>query len=229
MISGWRVLTMAEMHGRDQVRRRLAIGLLVALPLSFYASAAGGDGARPFVAGGVGLAFSVSGVTLFSVLSSNEVDQRLVLCGYRPVELLLGRVLFLGPFGIALAVAFALLMTAVSHPERPWLLGLGAVAAALQSVPFGLAVGSAFSKDLEGTLVIIGVVGMQLALDADAFVAGLLPFHGAQRVITAGAVGHGAVLAPLLVTAAYGLGLFVVARIVVARRVRITRHPQPER
>jgi hypothetical protein len=227
--SWWRVVTMAEMHGRDQLRRRMAIGLLVALPLSFYASAASGQGERAFVAGGVGMAFSVSGVTLFSVLSSQDVDQRLVLSGYRPVELLLGRVLFLGPFGVVLAAGFAALMTAVSHPARPWLMALGVVTVALQSVPFGLAVGSAVSKDLEGTLVVIGVVGMQLALAEDAFVAKLLPFHGPQRVITAGAAGHGAVAVPLLVTAAYGLALFVFARLVVARRVRITRHPRPER
>jgi hypothetical protein len=31
------------------------------------------------------------------VLSSRDVDQRLVLCGYRPIELLLGRLLFPGP------------------------------------------------------------------------------------------------------------------------------------
>ena len=31
-----RVLIMAEMHGRDLTRRHVALGLLVALPLSFY-------------------------------------------------------------------------------------------------------------------------------------------------------------------------------------------------
>lgn len=228
MSAVWRVLTMAEMHGRDQLRHRLAIVLLLALPLSFYASAAGSDSSRAFVAGGVGMAFSVSGVTLFSILSSREVDQRLVLAGYRPVELLLGRALFLGPFGLVIAAGFATLMVRVSHPASAPVLALGVGVVALQSVPFGLAVGAAAPKDLEGTLVIIGVVGMQLALADDAPVAKVLPFHGAQQIIAAGADGHGAILVPLLVTGGYALVLLTLARVLISDRVQITRHPPLE-
>ena len=71
---------MGEMHGRDLTRRHVALGLLVALPLSFYL-ASSAQATESFVAGGVGMAFSVSGATLFSILSSTEVDQRLVLGG----------------------------------------------------------------------------------------------------------------------------------------------------
>ena len=87
MTAPQRVVMMAEMHGRDLVRRRVALALLVALPLSFYlASAGSGDGA--VATGGVGMAFAVAGAALFSELSSADVDQRLVLGGYRPFELL---------------------------------------------------------------------------------------------------------------------------------------------
>ena len=95
-----RVLTMCEMHGRDLMGHHIAVAMLVALPLTFYFASASEHGSDPFVAGGVGMAFSIAGATLFSVLSSREVDQRLVLGGYRPIELLLGRLLFLGPFGL---------------------------------------------------------------------------------------------------------------------------------
>ena len=41
-----RIGVMAEMHGRDLLRRRVALALLVMLPLSFYlASSDGGQGA----------------------------------------------------------------------------------------------------------------------------------------------------------------------------------------
>jgi MFS family permease len=159
-----RVLTMGEMHGRDLLRHHAAIGLLIVLPLSFYLSAASSNSERAFVAGGVGMAFSISGATLFSILSSREVDQRLVLSGYRPIELLLGRLLFLAPFGLVIAAGFAGLMSVVSHPARPWLLGLAVGVVAAQAVPFGLAVGATVPRELEGTLVLIGVVGMQLAM-----------------------------------------------------------------
>ena len=80
-----RIMIMTEMHGRDLMRRHAALALLVALPLCFFLASMG-SGTHAVVAGGVGMAFSVSGATLFSVLSSEEVDQRLVLGGYRPLH-----------------------------------------------------------------------------------------------------------------------------------------------
>ncbi|MEP6622909.1 MAG: hypothetical protein ABJC79_00555, partial [Acidimicrobiia bacterium] len=169
-------------------------------------------------------AFSVSGATLFSVLSSGEVDQRLVLAGYRPHELLFGRLLFLAPMGIAIAGAFTLLMTVVSHPTRPALTLVGLAAVALVSIPFGLAVGSAVPRELEGTLVLIGVVGLQLAIEPTSPVAHVLPFYGPRTLIASSLGASGPILWPLLLTMAYGIGLFVLARLLVGRRVGVERH-----
>jgi hypothetical protein len=218
-----RILIMAEMHGRDLTRRHVALGLLVALPLAFYL-ASRGSGTRSIVAGGVGMAFSVSGATLFSILSSAEVDQRLVLAGYRPIELLLGRVFFLAPLGTAIALAFSTIMVIGSQPARPWLTFVGVEAVALLSIPFGLAVGAAVPRELEGTLVLIGVVGMELAVNPDSAIAKVLPFYGPQQLITSSLSDHGPILGPLLLTAVYGLGLLFLARLFVSRRVDVTRH-----
>jgi len=218
-----RIVIMAEMHGRDLTRRHAALGLLVALPLSFYLASMG-SGDKSIVNGGVGLAFAVSGATLFSILSSSEVDQRLVLSGYRPHELLLGRLAFLGPLGLAIAAGFSVLMGAVSQPTRPWLTFVGVAAVALLSIPFGLAVGAAVPRELEGTLVLIGVVGMQLALDRHSLVSRLLPFHGAQELITSSLAVHGPIAWPLIETFLYGMALFVLARVLVASRMEVTRH-----
>lgn len=224
MSSFRRIVIMAEMHGRDLTRRHVALGLLIALPLSFY-FASMGSGDRSIIAGGVGMAFAVSGATLFSILSSSEVDQRLVLVGYRPLDLLVGRLLFLGPLGLTIAAGFSGLMIVVSHPERPWLTLLGVGAVALQSIPFGLAVGAAVPRELEGTLVLIGVVGMQLAVDQDSLVSKLLPFYGPQELISSSLSSDGPVAGPLVLTALYGLGLLIVARVFLARRIGVTRHP----
>ncbi|MEZ5239311.1 MAG: hypothetical protein R2716_10335 [Microthrixaceae bacterium] len=219
-----RVAIMAEMHGRDLLRRRVALALLVALPLSFYLASLG-SGDRSITAGGVGMAFAVSGATLFSVMSSTEVDQRLVQGGYRPADLLLGRVAFLGPLGLAIGAGFGLLMTVVSDPPRPAMVYLGLALVAMQSIPVGLAVGVAVRRELEGTLLLIGIVGLQMAVDSDTAVARALPFWGPQRVIEAGLDASGGIGTYLLVTALYAAGLFLVARILVARHVGIVRHP----
>jgi hypothetical protein len=218
-----RVMIMAEMHGRDLTKRHAALGLLVALPLSFYLASMG-SGGKSIVAGGVGMAFAISGATLFSVLSSGEVDQRLVLCGYRPHELLLGRLVFLGPMGLAIAAGFGVLMSTITEPTRPWLTFIGLAAVALLSIPFGLAVGAAVPRELEGTLVLIGVVGMQLAVNPASAVSRVLPFYGPQELISSSLVADGPIAGPLVLTFLYGMALFVLARLLVTRRVAVTRH-----
>jgi len=231
MANGRRVLIMAEMHGRDLVRRHAVLALLVALPLAFYLSS-DPTGQKGVTAGGVGMAFAIAGATFFSTLSSAEVDQRLVLGGYRPIELLLGRLMFLGPLGLVIAVGFTVLMAAFSHPEEPWVLLLGVGAVALESIPLGLAVGAGIAQELEGTLVIIGIVGIQMAANPDSMVAKVLPFHAPQALITAGVEGQGAILLPLLWTVLYGVGLMVLARIFLGSRLDVVAHragaPQPE-
>ena len=217
-----RILIMAEMHGRDLIRRHAALGLLIALPLSFYLASASTGGAVS--AGGVGMAFAVSGASLFSVLSSQEVDQRLVLAGYRPVELLFGRLVFLGPLGLAIGGAFSALMAIMSAPARPWVMALGVAAVALESVAFGLAVGALVPLELEGTLVLIGVVGVQLAVQLRSAVSKTLPFYGPRRLIASSLATHGPLAGPLLQTAVYGIALLAITRVFISRRVDIERH-----
>jgi len=86
------VATIAEMQGRDLGRRRIALTLLAGLPLAFYGALAGHDPAA-IIPGGIAMAFALSGAAIFSVLSSLEVDQRLALAGFAPLELLAGRLI----------------------------------------------------------------------------------------------------------------------------------------
>ena len=223
MNAALRVLIMAEMHGRDLIRRHIALALLVALPLTFYFTSTG-SGKAAVAAGGIGLAFAVAGATLFSSLSSLEVDQRLILAGYRPFELLLGRLLFLGPVGLLMAAAFSALMAGISHSSNVWFLVLGVAMVALQSVPLGLAIGAVVPRELEGTLVLIGIVGTQLAVRSTGVVAKTLPLYGPRRLIQDSITGHGQVWGPLAQTALYGLALLVVARLSLGPRLSVTRH-----
>jgi hypothetical protein len=65
---------------------------------------------------------------------------------------------------------------------------------------------------------------MQLALEPTSVVSQLLPFHGAQELITSSLAARGPVAWPLIETLLYGAALFVLARVLVARRVEVTRH-----
>lgn len=219
-----RIAVLAEMHGRDLLRRRAALVLLVLLPLSFYFSSGSGDGRYAVSAGGIGMSFAVAGASLFSILSSAEVDQRLVLIGYRPLELLLGRLAFLVPLGLAISLLFGAVMIPGSDPERPLVLLLGLAAVALVSVPFGLAVGAAVPRELEGTLVLIGIVGMQMAADIDAGMSKVLPFYGARRLLIASVDEGSGLGGPGLQTLLYGLALLAVGWVFTARSVGVQRH-----
>jgi len=219
-----RTVVLAEMHGRDLLRRRAALVLLVLLPLSFYFSSGSGDGRPAVSAGGIGMSFAVAGASLFSILSSGEVDQRLVLSGYRPIELLVGRLAFLIPLGFAIAALFAVVMITGSEPERPVVLVLGLAAVALVSVPFGLAIGAAVPRELEGTLVLIGIVGMQMAADIDAGLSKVLPFYGPRRLLVASLAEGRALAGPVLQTLLYGAALLAVGWLFTTRRVQVQRH-----
>lgn len=218
-----RIVILAEMHGRDMLRRHVAIALLVALPVSFYLSSVGG-GRDAVGTGGVSLAFAVGGATVFSALSSLEVDQRLVMTGYGPFELLVGRLLFLCPFGVALAGLFTALMSPISHPENPGVLLLGVSAVAAVAVPFGIAVAAIVPRELDATLVLIGVVGVQLAVDHTSTIAKVLPFYGPRLLIDAGQHGSGALAVPLLEAAAYAIALLAIARLAIGPRLSIRSH-----
>jgi hypothetical protein len=70
------------MTGRELVRRRVALGLLTALPLAFYGAQAH-HSSHAAVTGGIAMAFSIAGASIFAALTARPVDERLVLAGLR--------------------------------------------------------------------------------------------------------------------------------------------------
>jgi hypothetical protein len=194
------------------------MGLLTGLPLAFYLSSISQGSHHAAITGGVAMAFSVAGASIFAALTARPVDQRLVLAGYRPSELLLGRLLFLELFGVVVATLFSVIMVLGTGPEHPVLLGVGVELVAAISVPFGLAVGALAPHELEGVLILIGVVGVQLTLGSEQTIAKFLPFWGAQRVISYSVdVSAWTSIAPLAVLVYPSLLLAVAAYIAHAR------------
>lgn len=212
-----RILVPAEMTGRDLARRRWALMLLTALPLAFYEAMAHHSD-HAVVTGGVAMAFSIAGASIFTSLTARAVDDRLVLAGYRPRELLLGRLLLLELFGLLVGAVFSLVMVLGTGPSDAGALVAGVLLVAVTSVPFGLAVGALAPQELEGVLILIGVVGVQLTLESTQTLAKLLPFWGPDRLLQHSIDPTVATGAAIPVAFAYGLGLLAAAAYVARRR-----------
>ena len=224
MSSVGRVLVVAEMQARDLRRRRVAVGLLVALPLAFYFSLlTEPEDPFVFVAGGIGMAWSVAGAALFSMLAARRIDPRLVLSGYRPHELLLGRLLLLEAFALALLVGFSVLIEILSPADELAALLIGLALAALIGVAVGLAAAAVVPRELEGTLAIVGVVGVNMSVPPDAALAPALPFYGASDFLHRAAGASDAGGDALAHSLAYTAALLAVAIVFWARRVRVRR------
>lgn len=211
------VLLPAEMAGRELLRRRTALGLLTLLPLAFYFASISDTGYGP-VLGGVAMAFSISGASIFCALTSRAVDSRLVLAGYRPRELLIGRLLLLEALGACVALVFAGVIVAGSSPVDPGDVFVGVFLVTLCAVPFGLAVGAIVPNELESVLILIGVVGVQLSLAHGTGPARFLPFWGGQKLLNEASGASGSTLWPIVAAAAYGAALFLAAIVAVNRR-----------
>ena len=230
-----RILVPAQMTGRELARRGFALGLLTALPLAFY-GASSSNGTNAVTTGGIAMAFSIAGASIFVALTARPVDQRLVLVGYRPYELLLGRLLLLELFGIVIAGVFSVVMVFGTGPPHPWLLAAGVGLVAFTSVPFGLAVGALAPHELEGVLVLIGVlvgfgnhiwasqevtspgsVGVQLTLQPTQAIARVLPFWGPQELLQRSVDGVSSVGAAIPSNLAYAAALFIGASYIMHR------------
>lgn len=201
------------------------MAILVALPLAFYLSMLGDpDTLFALVAGAIGMSWSVAGAALFAVLAARRVDPRLVLAGFHPGELLLGRLLLLQGLALALVAAFSALIVAVSRPANPGMLVLGVALAAMVDVPLGLAVAALLPRELEGTLAIIGVVGIEMSLPTGAMLAPFLPLYGPIRLLEVASGMDASVGTALLHGLGSALLLFAVAVLLWTRRVRVQRH-----
>jgi hypothetical protein len=224
-----RIRTIATLHGLDIVRRPITLILLAILPVLIYFAL--GDDPYAVVVGGILMAFSVAGPAIFVLLTGRPIDSRLTLSGFKPAELVLGRLLLLNALGMGVISIFAVLVITQSHPEKPFYVLLGTIFVAFIAVPLGLCLASLMPGDLEATLLMIGFVGIQVALKEPAPLSKFLPFHGPRQLLlgSGGKLGLNGAPLNIDVTTAVIHGtvmsilFFALATFAVSRRSRI--HP----
>lgn len=233
-MSGWaQTVVVAQMQARDLLRRRAVMTLFVLLPAAFYYSVPASED-YSLLAGSMGVSWAVAAAGSFGVLGWRRADPRLALAGAPAAQGLLGRLLLLELLGLGLVGLFAPQILWRSAPllVEPELAVLALVLMAFVSVPLGLAIGALVPRELEGTLVLIGILGVGMSVPPDTAVAQSLPMWGPLEVLqlsaglTEGSVGPGVLHA--LISA---LALFAVASWSWRRRVRIARSSptDPER
>ena len=213
-----RILAIATSQARELSRRRVAIIMLILLPLVFYWTSGSDEFAPVFASVGIGWAFSVA--TLFLTQGMRQVAPRLSLLGFRSAEVLAGRVLCAFSFGLIVAIGLWLYIrldpVITNGTELVWAF----LFALIGSVTLGLAVGALITRELEAMLLLVGIIGIQFVVDPGTTLAKLLPLFAAERQ-AATAVGWGQPLDSLQWTAIVSAVLFAIA--VIATMLRTPR------
>lgn len=179
-----RTVTVAEMALREISRRRGVLAILALLPLAFYLSRRGdhlGQSIR-FVC--LGLGWTLSTAALFAGGAARSVEPRLRLSGYRAHHLWLGRLGALWTVGVALSLPYFVLVRLDQHDVRYGAVALIMALTVAVAAPFGLLLSALLPRELEGTLVLLLVVGLQMMLNPDGTAARLLPFWFSRELGT---------------------------------------------
>ena len=220
-----RTLAVAEMAARDLLRRRAVLGLLVLMPLAFYLARRESTGlAIRFMS--LGLAWAVSTAALFSSNAAKVVERRLRLGGYRAVHLYAGRLCAVLGIGLGLALFYFVVVALDQDLRRPAAVAVQMLLTVAISAPLGLLISAVAPRDLEGTLLLITLVGLQFIIDPAKSGAKLLPFWSNRELATyaVGMADSGYLRRGILHGVCYAVGLAAATATLTAIRLRRRRH-----
>ena len=179
-----RTFVVAEMALREMLRRRTVLVILLLLPLAFYLSRRGehlGQSIR-FVC--LGLGWALSTAALFAGSAARAIEPRLRLSGYRGRHLVLGRLVALWTAGVLLSLPYFLLIRFDQHHVRYGAIALIMVLTVVVAAPFGLTLSAVLPRELEGTLTLLIVIGLQMMMDPAGTTSRILPFWFSREIGT---------------------------------------------
>ncbi|PZG06984.1 hypothetical protein C1I95_31805 [Micromonospora craterilacus] len=179
-----RLVTVAEMTLRELARRRGVLLLLLLMPLVFWLIRRDSHVGQSIRALLLGISWAVSTAALFATSAAREIEPRLRLAGYRPHHLYLGRMLGLWVLGLAVSVPFFLLTVFDTTNLRYAGIAVAMLCCVAVAAPFGMLIGALLPRELEGTLLLLTVVAMQMLLDPASSGAKLTPFWSSREIGT---------------------------------------------
>ena len=218
---------------RELARRRGALALATLLPLTFYLVRLETHWTAIRLLS-IGLGWATATLALFTQVSSRSVDRRLAVSGARPASLLLGRYLAVLGLGWILGLLYSGLVLAtigneLTHPGAvPVMLLLTATVA----TPLGSLTAALVPRDLEGALLLLSVMAVQVLVDPSEGWTRVLPLWSTRELASVvvenlgpetadylrRGLAHGVAMTVLLTTASWAVGV---------QRLRTVRLPAP--
>ncbi|MFE5333395.1 hypothetical protein ACFRCG_44120 [Embleya sp. NPDC056575] len=172
------------MTGREILRRRAVLFLLLLFPLPFYLLQRAEHPGQAIRFLFVGLSWAISGSAVFVAHSGRAIDPRLRLSGYRAHHLWMGRMSALWLIGTVVTLPYLALVVVDQPHVRHGALAVAMVLCVAVAAPFGLLLGAVVSGEFEGTLLLLVTVGMQMVADPATTTARLMPFWSGREIGT---------------------------------------------
>lgn len=218
---------------QENVRRRGALALALLLPLVFFLARIDAHWTALRLLA-IGLGWAAATLSLFTTVSSRRVDRRLAVSGARPTALVVGRYAAVLLRGWLIAAVYAAIV-ALSIGDRlvrpafvlPMLLLTVAV-----SVPLGSLAAALVPRDLEGALLLLAVMALQLLVDPVAEWTRALPLWSTRELASyvvenLGGEAGDYMRRGLVHGAGFTLGLTGAGWLGGLRRLRPIRLPEP--
>lgn len=220
-----RTFVVAEMAVREMLRRRSVLVILLLLPLTFYLSRRSDHTGQAIRFVCLGLGWALSTAALFAGSAARAVEPRLRLTGYGNRHLILGRLCALWTVGLALSLPYFLLVRLDQDNVRHGAIAVIMVLTVAVGAPFGLALSALLPRELEGTLLLLIVIGLQMMLDPAGSASRVLPFWFSREIATYAVdfTDDGYLLRGLVHGIVFMAGLITVAA--VASGIRLRRRP----
>ena len=218
---------------RELTRRRGALALATLLPLTFYLVRLETHWTAIRLLS-IGLGWATATLALFTQVSSRSVDRRLTVSGAPPAVLLLGRYLAVLGLGWTIGLLYSCLVLTTIGDEltHPGAVPVMLLLTATVATPLGSLAAALVPRDLEGALLLLSVMAVQVLVDPTEDWTRVLPLWSTRELASVvvenlgsenatylhRGLAHGFAMAVLLTAASWVMGVL---------RLRTVRLPAP--
>ena len=218
---------------RELTRRRGALALATLLPLTFYLVRLETHWTAIRLLS-IGLGWATATLALFTQVSSRSVDRRLTVSGAPPAVLLLGRYLAVLGLGWTIGLLYSCLVLTTIGDEltHPGAVPVMLLLTATVATPLGSLAAALVPRDLEGALLLLSIMAVQVLVDPTEDWTRILPLWSTRELASVvvenlgsenatylhRGLAHGFAMAVLLTAASWGIGVL---------RLRTVRLPAP--
>ena len=219
---------VALITARELFRRRGAIALALLLPLTFYLARIDAHWTALRLLS-IGLGWAAATLALFTTVSSRSAAS-----GASPTALVLGRHTAVLVLGWTISALYTVLveLTIGDDLAHPGAVPLMLLLTVTVSAPFGSLAAVLVPRDLEGALLLLAAMALQLLVDPAAGWTRVLPLWSTRELSSyvveeLGTQADGYLWRGLAHGAGFAVGLTALTWLLGARRLRVIHLPEP--